>query len=124
MLQAFSTTTEGSGLPPSSSGRLRAALMVLNTVGANMTIGAAISFLTVATFENHSAREYGEMLGLSSSTMSRHLLDLGEMNRKREPGMMLIEQRPDPMDRRRSLYRLTPKGRGLITAILQVLEQP
>lgn len=121
-MQLLATTNQGGTSTHSASiGRFRAALMVLNAGGPGMTVGAAISFLTVSAFEGHSAREYGEMLSLSSSTMSRHLLDLGEMNRKREPGMMLIEQRPDPMDRRRSLYRLTPKGRGLITAILQVL---
>ena len=101
--------------------RLREALKHLHTANDNFTVGIAISFLTVAMFEGRSAREYAEMLGLGTSSMSRHLLDLGDINRKREPGMRLIEQRPDPMDRRKNVYRLTAKGRALIAKINEAL---
>lgn len=90
------------------------ALSRLRTLNEDMTLGAAISFLIVAMFEGRSLREYADMLDCSHSTMSRHLLDLGDMNRKREPGMQLIEQYPDPTDRRKNIYRLTPKGAALV----------
>jgi len=100
--------------------RIQEALSTLRAHNEDMTVAAAISFLMVAMFEGRSLREYADMLGCSHSTMSRHLLDLGEQNRKREPGMMLIEQRPDTDDRRKNVYCLTPKGKALVDALDQL----
>jgi DNA-binding MarR family transcriptional regulator len=102
-------------------GRLCAALKLLHRNSDNMTIGAAISFCTVAEYEGKSLREYGDMLELPQSTMSRHLLDLGEMDRRRRPGLMLIEQKPDIMDRRKNVYTLTLKGRRLIEELIKAV---
>lgn len=100
--------------------QLRAALQAVQAVG-DITVSMAISLLTVAMFERRSLREYAEMLELPTSTMSRHLLDLGIRTRKREPGLGLIDQGTDPEDSRKNVYRLTPKGRKLIDEITRRL---
>jgi hypothetical protein len=54
--------------------------------------------------------------------MSRHLLDIGERNRQKEPGYKLIEQRSAADDLRRNVYRLTARGLNLINTITTVVE--
>jgi DNA-binding MarR family transcriptional regulator len=49
---------------------------------------------------------------IPQTTMSRHLLDLGEHNRKKEPGLGLVTSRPG-IDARRHEYFLTERGRLL-----------
>ena len=102
-------------------------LTLLHEINPNITVGLAITFLTVALNEGRSAREYAQLLDLPTSTMSRHLLDLGDINRKREPGLMLVEQKPNIMDRRSNIYTLTRKGTRLIAALIKtdgVIQEP
>jgi DNA-binding MarR family transcriptional regulator len=47
-----------------------------------MPIQMAASFLLVAKNEGKSLRELCDLSGVAQSTMSRHLLDLGERNRR------------------------------------------
>lgn len=101
--------------------RLRTALGAFQTIDSNMPIQIAVSFLTVALNEGKSLREYGELLDAAQSTMSRHLLDLGPRNRKKEPGFGLIEQRSSDDDMRRNVYTLTAKGRALVQTLNQLL---
>lgn len=99
-------------------------LKLLYDVNPNITIGLARTFLTVAIREGLSAREYAHLLNLPTSTMSRHLLDLGDINRKREPGLMLVEQKPNIMDRRSNVYTLTRRGARLVAALIRTDGQP
>lgn len=75
-------------------------------------------FLLVAMNEGCSLRDIVELSGKPQSTMSRHLLDLGERNRRMEPGLGLVAWRTCPSELRRKEYYLTPKGRGLLKKIL------
>jgi DNA-binding MarR family transcriptional regulator len=45
--------------------------------------------------------------------MSRHLLDIGDRNRKMNAGIGLVTARANPLNRRRREYFLTEKGRLL-----------
>ena len=76
------------------------------------------AFLLVALNEGCSLRDIVELSGKPQSTMSRHLLDLGERNRKMEPGLGLVAWRIAPDELRRKEYYLTPKGRALLRRIL------
>jgi DNA-binding MarR family transcriptional regulator len=75
------------------------------------------TFLHVASDEGQNVTEYARRAGTSQSLMSRHLGDLGEVNRYHEEGFGLIEEYTDGMDRRNSLRRLTDKGRGVVKEI-------
>ena len=49
--------------------------------------------------------------------MTRHLADLGTVNRYHEEGFGLVEGYDDAMDRRNRLIRLTAKGQRLVGQI-------
>lgn len=85
--------------------RLRALVHILDYFeGHAPQIPASMieAFLLVAMNEGCSLREIVQLSGKPQSTMSRHLLDLGERNRNREPGLGL----------------LTPRGKALLRRIL------
>jgi DNA-binding MarR family transcriptional regulator len=77
------------------------------------------AFLIVAMNEGCSLRDAVAMSGKPQSTISRHLLDLGERNRKKEPGLGLVAWRIAPDELRRKEFYLTPKGRALLRRILE-----
>lgn len=80
------------------------------------------TFLLVAQYEGKSLREYTDLAGLAQSTMSRHLLDLGERHRAgQKEGYGLVDRRQDPLELRKNEYRLTPKGRQLVAKITRTL---
>lgn len=108
---------------PSALTKIRGIFSAFQAIHDTMPIQIASTFLTVAQYEGRSLKEYCDLAGVAQSTMSRHLLDLGERNRQKQPGFMLVEQKPDPQDLRRNVYRLTPRGRKLVDTIAAVMEQ-
>lgn len=80
------------------------------------------AFLLVATEEGLGVNEYAERMGVAQSVMTRLLLDIGLQTRKREPGLGLVTQRPDPLDMRKHQAHLTPKGKALLHKLLRVWE--
>jgi DNA-binding MarR family transcriptional regulator len=70
------------------------------------------AFCLVAIEQGLSVEEYAERARVPVGTMSRHLLDIGDRNRKR-PGLGLVTSRPNPTNRRKSEYLLTAKGVAL-----------
>ncbi len=72
------------------------------------------AFLLVCLEEGLSVEEYAARGKIPYVTMSRHLLDLGDQNRKGEPGMGLITARANPLNRRQREYMLTERGRLLL----------
>ena len=79
------------------------------------------AFVIVALGEGKSLTELAKDLGSSASTVSRHLLDLGERNRKMEPGYGLVDRRVDPMELRKNIYTLTPRGKLLAASIIDAM---
>jgi DNA-binding MarR family transcriptional regulator len=72
------------------------------------------AFLLVALEEGLCVEEYAARAKMPVVTMSRHLLDLGDRNRKMRRGMGLVTARPNPLNRRRREYMLTDRGRLLV----------
>lgn len=100
---------------------LRRAQEIISTfVSINDTIPVRMvhTLFTVALNEGLSLVDYMRLAGAPQSTMSRHLLDLGPVNRDRRPGYGLIQIKTDPNDRRRNVYTLSPAGWALITKII------
>lgn len=81
------------------------------------------AFLAVALNEGQTLTELAEHLGTNISTASRQLLDLGERNRKMEPGYNLVDRKVDPMNLRVNRYSLTPKGRLLIKELAEIMKE-
>src|SRR3546814_10232505 len=82
-------------------------------IGPTIPTQLVQTFVDVALNEGKSLGELAELVGSNASTVSRHLLDLGERNRRMEPGYGLVDRRVDPMELRKNSYFLTPKGKAL-----------
>jgi DNA-binding MarR family transcriptional regulator len=89
------------------------------TVRPTMPLQHAYAFLMVALDEGLGVLDYAERSGVAQTVMTRHLLDIGRQNRRREPGYGLVVQRQDPMDLRKHQTFLTPEGRTLLHKIIR-----
>jgi DNA-binding MarR family transcriptional regulator len=101
---------------------INVALSVLEAfreVRADMPATHIYSFLTVALEEGLGVHEYARRAGIPQTTMTRHLLDLGSMDRKRQPGLGLLAQRMDPADLRKHQTFLTPAGRAVLNKVIR-----
>ena len=88
-------------------------------VRPTMPLQHAYTFLLVALNEGQGVQDYAERAGVAQTVMTRHLLDIGQMNRRREPGYGLVQQRSDPMDLRKHQTYLTPAGRALLHRLIR-----
>lgn len=84
----------------------------------DLPVGKVISLLTVALKEGLTVDEYAKRAGISATTMSRHLLDLGPVDRNGAPGRGLVDGRTNITNQREKIYGLTPKGRELLAKVI------
>lgn len=84
-----------------------------------MPLQYVTAFLLVASDESQNVSEYAKRAGTSQSLMTRHLADLGQVNRYHEEGFDLVEGYDDLMDRRNRLHRLTTKGKRVAQEICE-----
>jgi DNA-binding MarR family transcriptional regulator len=93
-------------------------------VALNPTIPASyiISFLAVAEKEGQPVNEYAKEIGVYKAVMTRHLLDLGERDRRGEEGMNVIEQRRDKVDLRINRSFISEKGAALLSKVRRAWE--
>ena len=99
---------------------IRQALAILDPffkLRATMPARCIQAFFMVAEKEGLSVAEYAKRAGLSPTSMSRNLLDMGERDRNFEEGAGLVEGRENVLNRREKIYHLTPKGRALLASI-------
>ena len=90
---------------------------------ATMPARAIQAFLLVAQKEGLSVGEYAKRAGVSATTMSRYLLDMGERDRNYDEGAGLVVGKENVLNRREKLYSLTPKGRALLASIVLTNEE-
>ena len=100
----------------------------LNLLGAFLAVRPDMpathicSFLVVAMEEGLGVHEYAARAAIPPTTMTRHLLDLGSMTRRRVPGLGLLIQRMDPMDMRKHQTFLTPQGKALAHKVMRIIK--
>ncbi len=100
-------------LPKEERRALRKALTILEdfrALDAEMPIQTAVTFMIVALNEGLALKDVADRLGMASSTASRNVAALSKHHRLGKQGHDLIENREDPMERRRKIHTLTPKG--------------
>lgn len=68
------------------------------------------AFLAVALEEGLGVGDYAQRAGISMTTMSRHLHDIGERNRHMEKGFGLVTYRANPTSLRQHEYTLRTKA--------------
>lgn len=85
----------------------------------NETIAARSvqTFLLVAQNEGQLLQEYARQAQMTRANMSRNLLDIGNQNRRGQPGYGLVAKREHIPNRRWREYHLTDKGRALVRKI-------
>jgi hypothetical protein len=79
-----------------------------------MPLQYVTAFMLVATDEGLNVSTYAKRAGTSQSLMTRHLMDLGTVNRHHEEGFGLVEAFDDLMDRRNRLIYLSAKGKHVV----------
>lgn len=103
---------------------LSKALQVLReALGAEVNISRLLVLLTVQRERGIEQFKLGETLDFPVSTLSRIIIDLSGINRRREPGPDLIRSYQDPMWRRRNLLELTPRGEALMAKVAKALAE-
>ena len=100
--------------------RARHLLLALEPV-RDMPASKVMTLLTVALKEGLTVDDYAKRARISPTTMSRHLLDLGDIDRNKVPGLGLVEGRTNITNQRERIYQLTPKGRSLVTKVAGAL---
>jgi DNA-binding MarR family transcriptional regulator len=99
------------------------ALKPFHDLNSTMPLQYVTAFLQVAIKEGQTVSEYANLSGTSQSLMTRHLADLGTLNRHHEAGYDLVEAKDDPMDRRTKRNQLTAKGQRLVGQLLGALSR-
>jgi DNA-binding MarR family transcriptional regulator len=87
----------------------------------DLPVSKLMTLLTVALKEGLTVDDYAKRAGISATTMSRHLLDLGEVDRNQKAGRGLVEGRTNITNQREKVYGLTPIGRSMLTQIVEAL---
>lgn len=80
-------------------------------------------FVAVALKPGITMKDLGPLVGLSQASISRNVAALAKTHRLDKPGLDLLIAREDPVERRRKIVELTPKGRGVLSALLAALEE-
>jgi DNA-binding MarR family transcriptional regulator len=86
-------------------------------VNPSMPVSQAYVLTLVANNEGLSLVELSNLSGLRNATISRYLLDLSDRLRTGEDGYKLVTREIDPMELRRNMYTLAPKGRHLLKRV-------
>jgi DNA-binding MarR family transcriptional regulator len=104
--------------------RISKALQVLGVFRAidpDMPMGAAVSLLMIANGETAdsglSVTELSKLGDFALSSASRYVQALAEMDRHHRPGHDLVSDQIDPMERRRKVLKLTPKGKRVVNQL-------
>lgn len=82
----------------------------------------ATVFLKVALDEGQTVNGIARDLDAATSTVARHLLDMGEVDRNGGPGYRLVEVRKDPLHPLLLRYFLTAKGKELVADIASAVD--
>lgn len=91
-----------------------------------MQVGTALVLLYVArhqdTPDGITSGDLMRWLGFAPAVASRNVRYWGEgVDEMPNAGYRLIAQHPDPLDRRRLLLRLTPRGEAFVRQLKEVL---
>lgn len=101
--------------------QLRLALEQFRLLDPEIPIQQVVMFLIIARNtdepEGTSQRELSDQLGIAISSVSRNLASLYQEDRWGRPGHQLIEREPDPNHSQKFIYRLSPKGKQIMTSL-------
>jgi DNA-binding MarR family transcriptional regulator len=97
-------------------------MSTLRQINPTMSIQVVHTLMLIALHEGASVTEIAKMSGFKLPTVSRNILDLGKQDRRRQPGLGLVETKVDPMELRKKQVALTPKGQDLLRQIIDIMK--
>ena len=103
-------------------------LEIFRDLNQEMPIGEVVSFLLIANGETRDGggitiTEVGNLGRFAMGTASRYVNTLCLKDRKGKPGREVVEKGWDPLDERKTVLRISPKGHRLIQRIQQALKK-
>jgi DNA-binding MarR family transcriptional regulator len=101
--------------------RLMAVIEIARADDPVMPIQMLQTFLAVARQPGISMQQLGEILRTSQASCSRNVAALGRWHKFGEPGLDLVEAVEDPVERRRKIMFLTPKGCTRVQEMLSAM---
>ena len=101
--------------------KLKLAMSEFQNLEESIPLQLCITFLIVGLNDGCSLTDVWKQTGWAQSTVSRHMLDLGPYNRHKQPGFGLVQSERDPMELRKNIYSLTPKGKVLMNKIIDIM---
>ena len=104
-------------------GHLLRVIDAFRILDPEMPLQCLMSFLYIASHDNCHKMAMEEDLEMTTATASRNTDRLSHHHRLRKPGLGLIEKYDDPTNRRRSVLRLTPRGRQFANQLREALER-
>lgn len=88
---------------------------------SGMPIQTAITFCMVANNEGISMKELQEKMGYSQSSCHRNVTALCKYDRFNKPAHDLLYKADDPMEHRRKLVFMTPKGKRVAETLKSIV---
>jgi len=101
--------------------RLIRIIDLFRTLDARMPSSYIRAFLAVCLKPGAGPTDYAKDMGTIQPIMSRLLLEIGKKARERDEGLGLVDRQASPESLRNQEYYLTPKGRHLLSQILNTI---
>lgn len=86
-------------------------------IDPDMPLQTAACFLLIAQEPGISIMELSTRMGMAQSTASRNVAVLSEYQKGTKKGHGLVVSKEDPLERRRKLVTLSPKGRRVAESL-------
>lgn len=88
-----------------------------------MPLGMVFALFVIASKEPEglSLSDLAKEANIGLASASRYVSALGKQDRRRQKGFELVDAREDPMERRKKIVTLTPKGRVLIKKLTEIV---
>lgn len=99
--------------------KVTAIVRAFQQLNMELPMQQAAALLYIAANEGCMVLDMANATGMTQSAASRNIAALGKWARYGKPGLELIRTEEDPMERRRKLLYLTPKGRNAVQAIIE-----
>lgn len=96
--------------------------LLRSSIDPNVPASLIQAYLDVGLKDGQSLTEIADRGNVNISTASRHLLDLGERNRRKEPGHGLVIREIDAEELRKNSYSLSPRGKLLREQIISIFK--
>lgn len=91
-------------------------------IDSDMPLQTAVMYLLVAQNEGLTMADISKQMELAQSTCSRNIAALSKWHRLNRPGLDLVVAKEDPVERRRKVVYLTPKGRKFAERLKAIID--